>query len=243
MDFSKPQCMWNHTTRIIIMVKNLFIKALLINASGKTKRYFLKDAKETMNKLILTVESIRNSGKNTPIECGGVSYFAEDYKFPQIMVDYINTKHMYFNSESTGMGDFVDDYVDYNLMLAGESSDADLSQYVDDTQTDCLSPEQVSAFFKAYNENQSSEDSIELVDVKFTRYTLSDFKELSLVKGVVTNKSDGTEVTQMVNWSSAGSKSGILALLGGIVAPVDSRYLSKTCALTFEEAASWIFKK
>jgi hypothetical protein len=159
------------------------------------------------------------------------------------MVDYINTKHLSFNNEAVGKGAFVDDCIDHTIVLDGMKEDRDVIEMYDKNESNCLSHEQVSKFISMYNDNQTNEGSIETVDVKFTRLTFSDFKELSWVKKVKDANGDVTEVTQIVNWSTAGSKKTILALLGGIIAPVDAKYLDISGAPTFEEAAAWIFRK
>jgi len=223
--------------------KKLITKALLANASSKTRRYFVDANKSELNRLVNTVERIRDLGKNKPLDINGALYYAEDYKLPQILVDYINTKHLSFNTEAIGMGAYMDDYVDRTIVLDGMTGDSDIEEMFDEGETNCLSPVQTEAFFRKYNENQTSEGSIETVDVKFTHLAFSDFKELSWVKKVKDDNGNETEVTQIVNWSTAGSKKTILALLGGIIAPVDAKYLDVSGAPTFEEAAAWIFRK
>lgn len=216
-------------------VKSIFAKALVAKASGKTSRYFLENHESDIVRLVNTVNAVRNAGRNNAIETGAGKYYAEEYQFPHNVVDYINTKHVYFNAEADGIGNFMP-VNEGEVVLEGHGAVLDpWSKKFNDTTT-VMSPEQVNAFFRKYNDNQEQDEKIDLVPVKFERLHLSDFKELVV-------KTDGPENFALVDWNNSGSKSGYLAIISNLQSPIDSKYLSLNKMPNAEEVVMWIFRE
>lgn len=216
-------------------MKELIALALEEKASGKTLRYFLSNHEESVVKLANTVEALRNAGKNSLIKTNSGEYFPEEYMLPANLVDYINTKQVYFNPEAVGFGEFVP-VTSEDVKLEGEDSLLSTWRRKFSATTDVFSPEQVSAFFKKFNENQDEADKIDLVKVDFMRLNLSDFKELVV-------KTDDGSGFALVNWNSTGTKEGYLSILANLQSPVNAKYLANSKMPNVEEVVAWMFRR
>lgn len=216
-------------------MKELIALALESKASGKTSRYFLANHKDTVVELANTVEALRKAGKNEPIVTDFGKFYAEEYMLPQVFVDYINTQHVYFNDEAVGFGEFMPVSTESVILDGFDAASKDWKEKVKST-TNVLSPEQVTAFFRRFNENQDESDTIDQVKVEMRRLHLSDFKEL------VVKTDDGAHYT-LVDWNSSGTLSGYLAILANIQSPVDVKYLATSKMPNVEEVTAWMFRK
>jgi len=218
------------------MASIIFILAFLWYASGKTVRYFLSNNASLVARLIKTVEVIAVNGKNEPIATPNGKFYAEEYQLPKTMVDWINCVKVNFNQESVGCGEFMPKgreliFPEHEFPSEVES----IVKCLNDT-TKPLSPEEVVAFFKGYNENQGEGEKLETVPVKFERHYLSEFQELVTMK-------EGSDAFEVVEWNSAGQMSGYLAILANLQSPVDAKYLHVKKGPNVEEVARWIFRK
>lgn len=124
-----------------------------VNASPRTRRYFLKmedEFSERLENVVITLDCLRRTSGTFIQAKDGETYGLSEYTVPSALVDFISYGRIYGSPDSVGRD------VDYVLDDIEKTEDA-------------LTPTAFNRFFADFNSNQEEEFKLETVSVKEKR--------------------------------------------------------------------------
>lgn len=211
-----------------------------------------------LESLIYTFKMIQSKRRNNAkIEVNGEEYLVNEYCFTENMNQLIATSRVYATKDAIGSNEpwsvikepeRPDRTVkklsnnEVNEWLDGKKEEQETEvfdvfpygAYEEKKQANnavrLLTPQQVERFFKLYNANQSTEDSIVTVPVKFENVCLSDFKALTF--------KSNNEV--FIKWNESGIYDEYVAMFNGVPSPIDSKFANVYVRNDDEVMAAWL---
>jgi hypothetical protein len=156
---------------------------------------------------------LRNSEK---IEIDGEEYFVGEYRFPTKLVECCKAARVYVTTDSISYAKPYFVYV------------AEKPTVVNGYEPKLLTPMKVSSFWDRYNENQGDKQ-ITLSVVSFEEGVLSNFSALLTEDG-----------KHWVHWNDGGELNEFVAMVNGIVFPMDEEYVETYRLPNNERVQSWL---
>lgn len=224
-------------------------KGLTDLASSRTVKYVIDDKQQlmTLHKICYTAQEIMRVFRiNGKITVKGECYEISDYSFPKHMVEIISCGKIYATKDAIGTANPWYRYIDAesingnhvpNPMDTEEIVDVEGKPVPDNrivlNNDDILTPDEVAAFFRRFNENQNKDANTMLVLVPCSLdqyYSLDDFKGLLTKDGF----------SRFIRGNDSGILDENVAYFAGIRTPFDDKYVVTYPISNVEVLGKWL---
>lgn len=212
---------------------HLFLLGLDEEATSKTNRYFIgrpSFIQETVN-VMYTLMFIRHKGKKGTIKVGSEYYSTNDYEATPNIVELIQCGKVWVSPGAVGCGKkpWVVQPKPSSKVMVRWRSDEEVEY-----QCELLAPDQVSNYFRRYNDNQTQETKLEVTQIQFMKeYSLDDFSHL-----VIKTKNRYEMVKQ-----KADGKNECVSYFNRILAPYSVDYCDTCESLDDRRLGLWLISK